>query len=193
MFKSNTRLFMSMECRRITDRRWLLNQITIQYFKTKIGELILGSFEHKLCLFDFRYRKMRNIVDRRIQQGLKANYISKDSDVLMQARAEFDEYLNGDRRGFDIPLLLVGSRFQRTVWTGLMQVPFGETLSYLQLAEKIDAHNSIRAVGSANGANAISIFVPCHRIVGSQGELTGYGGGLAVKKRLLTLESEGLF
>ncbi|VAW70885.1 Methylated-DNA--protein-cysteine methyltransferase [hydrothermal vent metagenome] len=170
-----------------------MNQINVQYYKTKIGELIVGSFDNKLCLFDFRYRKMRNSVDRRLQQGLDAEFINNDSNVLVQTRLEFDEYLNGDRKEFSIPLLLVGSCFQKNVWAGLMQVPFGETLSYLQLAKKIDAASAVRAVGSANGANAISIFVPCHRIVGSQGELTGYGGGLAVKKRLLKLESESLF
>ncbi len=165
-----------------------MKQINIQYHKTKIGDLILGSFDNKLCLLDFRYRKMRKTVDDRIKKGLNADFIEKDNPVLAQTRKELDEYLKGERKEFDIPLLMVGSDFQKSVWDALMKVPYGTTSTYLSLAKKINNEKAVRAVANANGANAIGVIIPCHRIIGSDGKLVGYGGGLQVKKRLLKLE-----
>jgi methylated-DNA-[protein]-cysteine S-methyltransferase len=165
-----------------------MNQINIQYYKTKIGELILGSFDGRLCLLDFRYRKMRKTVDTRIKNGLTAEFVEQDDDVLKKTREQLDEYLNGDRKEFDIPLVMVGTEFQKSVWTALMEVPYGFTSTYLQLAKNIHNEKAVRAVAGANGANSIGIIIPCHRIIGSNGELVGYGGGLPVKKRLLKLE-----
>ena len=165
-----------------------MNQINIQYYKTKIGELILGSFDKKLCILDFRYRKMRTTVDNRIKNGLKAEFIKQDDERLEHTRKQLDEYLNGNRKKFDIPLLMVGTDFQKMVWSALMKVPYGATSTYLQLAKDIDNEKAVRAVASANGANSIGLIIPCHRIIGSDGELVGYGGGLPVKKRLLKLE-----
>ncbi len=167
-----------------------MNRIEIQYYKTKIGELILGSFEDKLCLLDFRYRRMRNMVDKRIKGGLNANFIEQDNSVLKETRDQIDEYLIGNRKKFSVPLLMVGSDFQKQVWHELMNVKYGETASYLDLAKKIENEKAVRAVASANGANSIGLIIPCHRIIGSNGKLVGYGGGLAVKKRLLILEKE---
>jgi methylated-DNA-[protein]-cysteine S-methyltransferase len=171
-----------------TVKNIMPNQINIHYYKTKIGELILGSFDGKLCLLDFRYRKMRKTVDDRIRKGLNANFVEHDDVILEKARKQLDEYLNGDRKEFDIPLLIVGTDFQKSVWDALMKVPYGTTSTYLQLSKNINNEKAVRAVTSANGANAISIIIPCHRIIGSDGELVGYGGGLPVKKRLLKLE-----
>ncbi len=165
-----------------------MNQINIHYYKTKIGELILGSFDGKLCLLDFRYRKMRKTVDDRIRKGLNANFVEHDDEILEKTREQLDEYLNGDRKEFDIPLLMVGTDFQKSVWDALIKVPYGTTSTYLQLSKNINNEKAVRAVASANGANAISIIIPCHRIIGSDGELVGYGGGLPVKKRLIKLE-----
>lgn len=165
-----------------------MNQINIQYYKTKIGELILGSFDGKLCLLDFKYRRMRNTVDERIKKGLNAVFIERDDEILKRARQQIDEYLEGRRKDFNIPLLTVGSDFQKSVWNALMEVPYGTTSTYLQLAKNINNEKAVRAVAKANGANAIGIIIPCHRIIGSNGELVGYGGGLPVKKRLLNLE-----
>ena len=167
-----------------------MKKINIQYYKTKIGELILGSFDGKLCLLNFRYRKMRKRVDDRIKKGLNANFVEHDDEILVKAREQLDEYLNGDRKEFDIPLLMVGTDFQKSVWDALMKVPFGTTSTYLQIAININNEKAVRAVANANGANSISIIVPCHRIIGSDGELVGYGGGLPVKKRLLKLEQK---
>jgi len=166
----------------------MMKQINIQYFKTRIGELILGSFEGRLCLLDFRYRKMRKTVDRRIQKGLDAGYVERDDEVLVKTRKQLEEYFDGDRKEFNIPLLTVGTDFQKSVWNALQKVPYGTISTYSKLAEDIGNNNAVRAVAGANGANSIAIIIPCHRIIGSDGELVGYGGGLPVKKRLLKLE-----
>jgi methylated-DNA-[protein]-cysteine S-methyltransferase len=165
-----------------------MNQINRQYYKTSYGELVLGSYDEKLCMCDWRYRKMRSTIDNRLKKGLQATFIEQDDVVLKAARQQLDEYFNSKRTFFDIPLLMVGTEFQQSVWNALIQIPFGTTLSYLELAEKINNKKAVRAVASANGANAISIFIPCHRIIGSNGELVGYAGGLPAKKKLLKLE-----
>jgi len=165
-----------------------MNQINVQYYKTRIGEMILGSFNQKLCLLDFRYRKMRTTVDNRLKNGLDANYVEQDDKVLQKTISQIDEYLNGDRKSFDISLLMVGTDFQKKVWYALMDVPYGITSTYLQLAKTINNEKAVRAVAAANGANAIGLIIPCHRIIGSDGKLVGYGGGLPVKKRLLKME-----
>ena len=170
-----------------------MNQINIQYLKTKIGELILGSFDNKLFMLDFRYRKMRTTIDNRIKKNLNAEFALKDDDILVETRKQLDEYLSREREEFDIPLLMIGSDFQKSVWNALLKVPYGTTSSYLQLAKNINNEKAVRAVANANGANAIGIIIPCHRIIGSNGELVGYGGGLPVKKKLLELEQSVLF
>jgi len=166
-----------------------MSVINIQYYKTSIGELILGSYHHKLCLLDFRYRRMRTAIDNRIQKGLGVSqYIEEDSDILLKARKQLDEYLKENRIDFDIPLLMVGSDFQKSVWNELMSVPYGSTSTYLKLAKSINNEKAVRAVANANGANAIAIIIPCHRIIGTNGALVGYAGGLPIKKKLLMLE-----
>ncbi len=170
-----------------------MTDICIQYHKTKIGELILGSFEGKLCLLDFNYRKMRNAVDDRIKKGLNADFIEEDSEIIEKTRTELDEYFKENRREFDVPIQMVGTDFQKSVWNALLKVAYGTTSTYLQLAKDINNEKAVRAVAGANGANAIAIIIPCHRIIGSSGELVGYAGGLPTKKRLLTLEKKQEF
>lgn len=169
-----------------------MNKINIQYIKTPVGEMILGSYENKLCMADWRYRKGRESIDRRVQKGLNATFVEEESSVLKLAKEELEAYFKGLRTTFDVPLLLVGTEFQKSVWHGLMEIPFGTTASYLDLAKNINNETAVRAVASAVGANAISVCIPCHRIIGSDGSLTGYAGGLDAKKKLLSLESDGL-
>ncbi|MEA3370153.1 MAG: methylated-DNA--[protein]-cysteine S-methyltransferase [Campylobacterota bacterium] len=166
-----------------------MNQINIQYYKTKHAEFILGSYDGKLCMLDFRYRKKRTTVDSRIKKVLNAEFIEKDDGVLKETRKQLDEYFKMKRKEFDVPLLMVGTAFQKSVWSALLEVPYGTTASYLELSKTIGNEKAVRAVANANGANAIGIIIPCHRIIGSNGELTGYAGGLALKKRLLELEN----
>ncbi len=162
--------------------------IAIQSYQSPVGELLLGVFNEQLCICDWSYRKMRKQIDHRIQKNLQATYQMQDHHLLRQTQAELTAYFEGKRQEFTIPLLLVGTLFQQTVWQHLQKVQYGNTETYLGLAKKMGNELAIRAVASANGANAISILIPCHRIVGSSGELTGYAGGLPAKKKLLELE-----
>lgn len=165
-----------------------MNQINIQYYKTKYADFVLGSFENKLCLLDFKYRKMRTIVDNRLKIGFNAEFVEQNDEILKDTRKQLDEYFNMERKVFDIPIITVGTNFQKSVWKDLIKVPYGTTSTYLQLAKNIDNEKAVRAVASANGANSIALIIPCHRIIGSNGNLTGYGGGLPLKKRLIKLE-----
>jgi methylated-DNA-[protein]-cysteine S-methyltransferase len=108
--------------------------------------------------------------------------------TLVEAEKQLGEYFAGRRRSFSVKLNFVGTDFQKKVWRALLDIPFGETRSYRELAERIGAPKAARAVGAANGKNPISIISPCHRVIGSSGELTGFAGGLAVKRTLLELE-----
>jgi methylated-DNA-[protein]-cysteine S-methyltransferase len=112
----------------------------------------------------------------------------KDAAAVAPVREQLDEYFAGDRRAFDLDLDPDGTEFQRAVWHGLVTIPFGQTMSYGQLAERVGYAGAFRAVGAANGANPIAIIMPCHRVVGSDGRLTGFGGGIGVKAMLLALE-----
>lgn len=162
--------------------------IYIHYWKSPAGELLLGSYEEMLCLCDWRHRKMRNSVDHRIQKFIGSSFKKGESEVIKNTISQLEEYFSGNRKDFNIPLALAGTSFQTSVWNALLSVDYGKTESYLSLSKKLQNEKAIRAVASANGANAISILVPCHRIIGSNGELTGYAGGLAAKKKLLELE-----
>ncbi|TLX73055.1 methylated-DNA--[protein]-cysteine S-methyltransferase [Labilibacter sediminis] len=164
--------------------------IKITYYKSTLGELIIGSFKDKICLCDWRYRKMRAQIDNRIGKGLNAGFTEESSPIIRQCIQQLEEYFNGKRTNFDLPLKLVGTPFQQQVWNMLLTIPYGQTSSYLKLSQKLNNVTAIRAVASANGANAISIIVPCHRIIGSDGKLVGYAGGIKAKKMLLQLESK---
>jgi methylated-DNA-[protein]-cysteine S-methyltransferase len=109
-------------------------------------------------------------------------------EPLSAALAQLEEYFAGKRRLFDLPLELSGTPFQRDVWTTLAEIPYGETVSYAELAAMVGRPTAFRAVGQANGAHPIPIVLPCHRVVASGGRIGGYGGGLPVKRKLLTLE-----
>lgn len=125
-------------------------------------------------------------------QGQHGNDGKKARDaVLDQAERELREYFEGDRQRFDVVLDATGTRFQQQVWTALRDIPYGETRSYRDIAEDIGKPRAVRAVGAANGANPLPIVVPCHRVIGSNGTLTGFGGGIDTKRRLLALEGLG--
>jgi len=113
----------------------------------------------------------------------------EDPPAFAPVIGELEEYFAGKRERFEVPLAFAGTAFQREVWQALVAIPYGETVSYKQLAERIGRPRAVRAVGAANGANPIPIIVPCHRVVGHDGSLTGFGGGLPLKRRLLELES----
>lgn len=164
------------------------NTIKIKRYDAPCGVLMLGSFGDQLCLCDWQVEKHRDHVNRRLQKMLNASFEEDVSEVIGLAERQLDEYFAGKRRTFDVPLLFVGTDFQKTVWNALLAIPFGQTLSYGDLARRIGMPKAVRAVANANGANALSIFAPCHRVIGSDRSLTGYGGGLDAKRYLLALE-----
>lgn len=158
------------------------------YYHSLCGEMILGSFDGRLCLCDWADGRRRIAVDQRLQKMLNANYVEGSSEVIDIAQKQLNEYFLHQRREFDIPLLFVGTDFQKIVWNELLKIPYGATVSYGELARRIGMPNAIRAVANTNAVNAITIIAPCHRVIGSDGSLTGYGGGLKRKRFLLDLE-----
>lgn len=164
------------------------NVIQIHRYKSPCGDLILGSFGNKLCLCDWTIEKHRSLIDNRLRRFFQADYEEMTSEIIEEAEKQLNEYFNRERTQFNIPLLFIGTDFQKNVWNKLLEIPYGKTVSYKELAEQLGMEKAVRAVANANGANAISIFVPCHRIIGSNNSLTGYGGGLTAKQFLLDLE-----
>jgi methylated-DNA-[protein]-cysteine S-methyltransferase len=113
-----------------------------------------------------------------------------DNAIIQQTCKQLDEYFAGKRKIFDLPLSPVGTPFQQKVWKALQQIPYGETISYAQLAQSVDNPKACRAVGSANGKNPVAIIIPCHRVINTGGKLGGYAYGLEIKKQLLDLEQK---
>ena len=165
-----------------------MTSISVQYFKSEIGELILGSYENELCLLDYRYRKIRASIDSRITKGLNAEFVEQSSPVIKNTISQLNEYFSGSRHDFTVKIQVVGSEFQKQVWGALSKIPYGTTTTYLKLAQFIGNEKAVRAVASANGANAIGIIIPCHRVIGSDGSLVGFAGGLTAKRKLLKLD-----
>lgn len=128
----------------------------------------------------------------RVRKALDCEFEPGESPVFDMVRAQLDEYFRGERREFTVPLHVPGTPFQTKVWDELQRIPCGETTSYARLAERIGQPSAVRAVARANGDNRIAIIIPCHRVIGSDGQLVGYGGGLWRKRKLLELEGRGL-
>ena len=166
------------------------NWIITRKYEAPCGTLLLGSFGDRLCLCDWQTEKHQKRVGNRLCRLLDAEFEEGSSEVLDRTINQLDEYFKGNRREFDIPLLFVGTEFQTKVWHTLLARPYGKTVSYGEMARWIGLPKAVRAVANANGANSISLLVPCHRVIGSDHSLTGYGGGLAVKEYLLKLESQ---
>lgn len=164
------------------------NIIKTQLYKAPCGMLRIGALDNMLCLCDWQVEPHHSRMRKHMMQTLKAIFEESTSAVINQATEELDDYFAGKRRMFEVPLLFVGTNFQKKVWNALLTLPFGTTNSYAQIACSIGTQTSVRAVANAIGANAISIFVPCHRVIGSDHSLKGYGGGLAAKQFLLQLE-----
>ncbi len=167
-----------------------MSNIITSSYKSPVGELILGVYDNKLCLADWKYRKMRGAIDKRINSHLRSTFSTGNHKLLDQTAQQLDAYFKGDLKKFDLPLQLIGTDFQKSVWNELQSIYYGTTCSYISLSRKLKNEKAIRAVASANGANAISIIIPCHRIIGADGSLTGYAGGIKAKKKLL--EHEGI-
>ncbi len=162
--------------------------ITVQRYSSPCGDLVLGSFIDKLCLCDWEGGWHRKSTELRLKRLLNAEFKEGFSNVIEIAHKQLGEYFHRERRDFDIPLLFVGTDFQKKVWNELLNIPYGTSISYGEMARRIGMPKAVRALANANGANALSVVVPCHRVIGSDGSLTGYGGGLETKRFLLNLE-----
>ncbi len=145
-----------------------------------VGPLFIAADAQGLRAIEFR--------DNRHPVRRGDDWRAGDSPLLARARLQLDEYFAGRRRSFDLPLSPQGTPFQREVWTALASIPYGRTLSYAQLAARVGRPAAMRAVGAANGRNPLPIVLPCHRVIGADGSLTGFGGGLPTKQYLLKLE-----
>ena len=167
-----------------------MQQVNIQYYYSPCGEIILASVDDELCLCDWNEMPCAERNKLRLSRYMKAEFKIETSPILELAKKQLNEYFTGNRKIFDIPLHLVGTDFQKKVWNALLDIPYGETRSYKEIAQSIGSPNSVRAVAGAIGANGISIFIPCHRVIGSNHSLTGFAGGLVAKRILLEIESE---
>ena len=144
-------------------------------YSTPIGDLLLGENEGFLTYCSFG-------------SSIPVGYIKKETAVLQEAVSQMLEYFRGNRKEFSLPLKPEGTAFQQKVWNALQTIPYGQTKSYLEIANQIGNPKACRAVGMANHNNPIAIIIPCHRVVGKNGSLTGYAGGLNIKQYLLNLE-----
>jgi AraC family transcriptional regulator of adaptative response/methylated-DNA-[protein]-cysteine methyltransferase len=165
--------------------------VTITRIETPIGPMLAAAAERGICLLEFLDRRMIETQIRRIRELLRAPLVPGTSSHFDRLADELRRYFAGELRRFTVQLDLRGTEFQRKVWEGLLTIPYGTTRSYAEQARALGSPAAIRAVARANGDNRIAIVVPCHRVVGSDGSLTGYGGGLWRKRWLLDLEKRG--
>lgn len=149
----------------------------INYFcyDTEIGRIKISEKDEKIIGLGFSDYK-------------KENEIEKETDAIRKTYLQLKEYLSGKRKNFDIEIEMIGTEFQKKVWKELLNIPYGETRSYKDIAIAIGNEKACRAVGNANNKNPIAIIVPCHRVIGSNGSMTGYAGGLDIKEKLLKIE-----
>lgn len=159
---------------------------------TPLGPMLAGATGQGVCLLEFADSGRAEAQLHRLAGRLGAAFAPGESPLFTALRRQLNEYFAGLRRHFSLPLVLAGTPFQLRVWIALQSIPYGETRAYRALAAQIGAPEAARAVGAANGANPLAILVPCHRLAGADGELTGYGGGLWRKQRLLELERDQL-
>jgi AraC family transcriptional regulator of adaptative response/methylated-DNA-[protein]-cysteine methyltransferase len=163
-------------------------RVQVDRVVTPLGPMLVGTSEDALHLLEFVDRRALQNQILRIRDRLDVAFVPGRNALLDQVARQLEEYFSGRRRSFDVRLAEAGSSFQHEVWEALRQIPYGETRSYAEVAEMLGRPSAVRAVGKANGDNALAIIVPCHRVVGADGRLVGYGGGLWRKQRLLDLE-----
>ncbi|HSX63253.1 MAG TPA: methylated-DNA--[protein]-cysteine S-methyltransferase [Pseudoxanthomonas sp.] len=151
-----------------------------QRIESPVGPLLLAADDHGLRLIEFHSPRHPMAKLDQWREG--------DHPLLQAAHSQLDEYFAGEREDFDLPLAPQGTDFQQKVWYMLASIPYGQTISYAQLAQRVGKPTAMRAVGAANGRNPLPIVLPCHRVIGADGSLTGFGGGLPTKHYLLKLE-----
>ena len=158
--------------------------------ETELGIMIAGAVEEGICLLEFHDRRMLNSEYKYLAKYFNTSIEEGNNIHFKLLKQELNEYFAGTLKEFTVPILYPGSDFQKRVWKELMNIPYGSTRSYLEQAIALGKKESIRAVANANGMNRISIIIPCHRVIGSDGHLTGYGGGLKRKRWLIDHEKK---
>jgi len=162
--------------------------IKITRIKTPLGEMVAGATEKGICLLEFsdrgelssEFSDLSKLLNTTIKEGFSRHFWT--------LKRQLKEYFKGKRKEFSVPLVAPGTDFQQTVWKEIQTIPYGSTKSYSEQAMSLNNPASVRAVANANGANRISIIIPCHRVIGTDGSLVGYGGGLSRKRWLLDHE-----
>jgi len=167
-----------------------VNVINIHRLTTPLGPMIAGATNEGICLLEFSERRMLEFEFKELRRMLKANFVYGTNEHILKLEKELNEYFEGKRKKFDVQLVTPGSEFQKSVWRQLITIPYGRTRSYEEQAIAINNLKAVRAVAKANGFNRISIVVPCHRVIGKDGSMVGYGGGLWRKRWLLDFEKK---
>ncbi len=163
--------------------------VTTAIIQTPVGEMIAGAADNAICLFDFLHRRsLDTILQRSGIERQDADFGKGSHPLFGLLRGELEEYFAGSRKDFSLPLAPSGSDFQKKVWAALLHVPYGTTVTYTQQAKACGDEKAIRAIAAANGMNGLAILIPCHRVVGAGGALTGYSGGMSAKRWLLDHE-----
>jgi AraC family transcriptional regulator of adaptative response/methylated-DNA-[protein]-cysteine methyltransferase len=162
--------------------------IVTSEIETVLGIMIAGAVDEGICLLEFSDRRMLKTEFSDLKKYLNFEITEGNNPHIADLRIQLEEYFEGSRKKFDLKLVTPGTEFQQSVWQELLRIPYGTTRSYQEQANALEKPGSIRAVANANGMNRIAIVIPCHRVIGSDGSLTGYGGGLKRKKWLLDHE-----
>jgi len=164
------------------------SKVQLDWIETPVGPLLAGASATSVVLLEFSERAILEQQVETVRQRLNVDIVEGSSRLLQTLRQQLSEYFAGERHNFDLPLDYPGTQFQRSVWSTLLTIPYGQTRSYIDVARTIGDVKATRAVGTANGMNRIAIVIPCHRVINANGELGGYGGGLWRKRLLLDLE-----
>jgi AraC family transcriptional regulator of adaptative response/methylated-DNA-[protein]-cysteine methyltransferase len=164
--------------------------VNIAYIEIDLGWMLAAATHKGICMFEFTDYKWLEREVKQLAASFKAPLVQGDNPHFNTLKEQVGQYFKGERRDFDIPLDVVGTEFQKQVWLSLLQIPYGHTTTYAKQARLLGKQSAVRAVANANGRNKISIILPCHRVIGTDGSLTGYGGGIWRKEKLLAFEKK---
>lgn len=166
--------------------------VNVTHIETDLGLMIAAATDKGICMFEFADYKLIDLELRQLSEEFESPLIWGDNPHFDTLKEQLGQYFKGERRNFSLPLDLAGTEFQKQVWLSLLKIPYGCTTTYAKQAELIGKPSAVRAIANANGKNKISIILPCHRVIGADGTLTGYGGGIWRKKKLLELEKQNI-
>jgi AraC family transcriptional regulator of adaptative response/methylated-DNA-[protein]-cysteine methyltransferase len=167
--------------------------ISYSFLKSPLGDMIGGATEKGVCFLEWTDRGGIEKIIKQVEKRYKCPAVETKGNIyLVRLQKELEEYFSGKRQYFDVAIDVTGTVFERLIWSHLMKIPYGRTVSYMQIAKAIDKPGAVRAVGRANGANYLAILIPCHRVIEASGGLGGYGGKIWRKKHLLALERNGV-